>query len=169
VIVREMARSTPRPIILPLSNPTSHSEAKPADLIAWTEGRALVATGSPFPDVSYAGRNIPITQCNNSYLFPGVGLGVLAVGARRVTDEMFMAAARALADCAPARTNPNTALLPALEDIRQVSHRIAVAVAAKAQGEGVALRTADDLERAVEANWWEPRYPRLRYKGPEML
>jgi malate dehydrogenase (oxaloacetate-decarboxylating) len=164
-IVRDMAGSTPRPIILPLSNPTSRSEANPADLVAWTEGCALVATGSPFPEVSYRGKSIPIAQCNNSYIFPGVGLGVLAVGARRVTDGMFMAAARTLADCAPARTRPNAALLPALEDIRQVSRRIAVAVAAKAQEEGLAVRSSPtELERLVDTNWWEPRYPRLRFK-----
>jgi malate dehydrogenase (oxaloacetate-decarboxylating) len=168
-VVREMARSTSHPIILPLSNPTARSEANPADLIAWSEGRALVATGSPFPAVSYRGRSIPIAQCNNSYIFPGMGLGVLSAGARRVTDEMFMAAARALADCSPARTKPDAALLPALEDLQQVSRRIALAVAAKAQEQGVAPRTAQvGLERLVDANWWEPRYPRLRYKPSKM-
>src|SRR5262249_40523785 len=155
----------PRPVILCLSNPTARSEAKPADLIAWTEGRALVATGSPFPGVSFQGRTIPIAQCNNSYIFPGLGLGILAVGARRVTDEMFMAAAQALADCSPTRTDPHGALLPALENIRQVSRQIAVAVGAKAQEQGLAtVTTPAQLESMVEANWWEPRYPRLRYK-----
>ena len=165
-IVREMAEHAPRPIILPLSNPTSRCEAKPADLIAWTAGRAQVATGSPFPEVCYQGRAFPIAQCNNSYIFPGVGLGVLAVGARRVTDEMFMAAARTLADCSPTRTGPNASLLPALENIRQVSRQIALAVGAKAQQQGLATPTTPtELERLVDANCWEPRYPRLWCKG----
>jgi malate dehydrogenase (oxaloacetate-decarboxylating) len=164
-VVREMARHTPRPIILPLSNPTSRSEGVPADLVAWTEGRALVATGSPCPDVSSAGRVVRVAQCNNSYIFPGLGLGVLAAGARRVTDVMFMAAARALADCSPARSDPAAGLLPALEGIRQVSRRIALAVGAKAQEQGLAPATPPgELERRVDANCWEPRYPRLRYR-----
>jgi malate dehydrogenase (oxaloacetate-decarboxylating) len=167
-VVREMARHVPRPIILPLSNPTSRAEATPADLIAWTEGRALVATGSPFPVVSYEGRTVPIAQCNNVYIFPGLGLGVLAAGARRVTDAMLMAAARALAECSPARADPRAALLPAAEDIGQVSRRIALAVGAKAQEQGVAPPTSPaELERRVAAHWWEPRYPRLVRKGPQ--
>ncbi|WP_198324341.1 NAD-dependent malic enzyme, partial [Methylococcus sp. BF19-07] len=101
-IVKTMADLTPRPIILPLSNPTSRCEALPAQILAWTEGRALVATGSPFADVVWSGRRFPVSQCNNSYVFPGLGLGILAVGARRVTQGMFMTAARALADTSPA-------------------------------------------------------------------
>jgi malate dehydrogenase (oxaloacetate-decarboxylating) len=164
-IVREMARHAPRPVILSLSNPSSRSEANPADLIKWTEGRAVVATGSPFPDVSFQGRVIPIVQCNNSYIFPGLGLGVLAAGARRVTDAMLMAAAQALAECSPARTNPQGPLLPALANIRQVSRRIALAVGAKAQEQGLAVATTPaQLERRLAAAWWEPRYPRLRYQ-----
>jgi malate dehydrogenase (oxaloacetate-decarboxylating) len=165
-VVREMAAHAPRPIILPLSNPTACCEAAPADLLAWTEGRALVATGSPFPDVAYRGRGVRVAQCNNSYIFPGVGLGVLSAGARRVTDEMFLAAARALADCAPAPGGLGAGLLPALDGIGPVSRRIAVAVGAKAQEQGLAAPTAPaELERLVGANWWEPRYPRLRHRG----
>jgi malate dehydrogenase (oxaloacetate-decarboxylating) len=164
-VVREMARHAPRPVILSLSNPSSRSEANPADLIRWTEGRALVATGSPFPNVSFQGRVLPIVQCNNSYIFPGVGLGVLAAGARHVTDEMFMAAARALADCSPTRSDPNGALLPPLANIRQVSRQIAWAVGAKAQQQGLATATTPaELESKLEANWWEARYPRLRHQ-----
>ncbi|TAJ10063.1 MAG: NAD-dependent malic enzyme [Nitrospirae bacterium] len=161
-VVREMARGVPRPIIFPLSNPTSRCEATPADLLAWTEGRALVATGSPFADIAYKGRTIPVTQCNNSYIFPGLGLGILAAKARRVTDGMFMAASLALAEGSPALTKPDAPLLPSLEDIRKVSRRIALAVAAEAQKAGVAERTsADEIARLVEQRMWVPRYARL--------
>jgi malate dehydrogenase (oxaloacetate-decarboxylating) len=165
-VVREMAAHAERPIILPLSNPTACCEAAPADLLTWTAGQALVATGSPFPDVDYRGRTIRIAQCNNSYIFPGVGLGVLSVGACRVTDEMFLAAALALADCSPAAAGEGAGLLPAPDDVGQVSQRIAVAVGAKAQEQGLAAATPPgELERLVEAKWWEPRYPRLRHRG----
>jgi malate dehydrogenase (oxaloacetate-decarboxylating) len=162
-IVREMASYVPLPIIFPLSNPTSRCEAAPADLIAWTDGKVLVATGSPFVDVTYKGRTIPIVQCNNSYIFPGLGLGILAVRASRVTDGMFMAASMSLADNSPALGNPSAPLLPSLEDIRKVSRQIALAVAAEAQRAGVADRTsADELERLVDQRMWVPRYPRLK-------
>jgi len=110
-IVREMARKVQRPIIFPISNPTSKSEAKPDDLIQWTEGRALVATGSPFPPVHYAGKTIPIAQCNNIFIFPAMGLGVVASGARRVTDAMMLAAARTLAENSPALKDSSASLL----------------------------------------------------------
>src|SRR6185437_12936427 len=115
-LVREMARHTERPIIFPLSNPTAKSEATPADLIAWTEGRAIVATGSPFPDVVYDGRTFEIGQCNNMFIFPGVGLGVVASGARLVTDHMFLAAARALSACSPVRHEQGASIYPPLEE-----------------------------------------------------
>jgi malic enzyme len=113
--------------------------------------------------------NFRIAQCNNSYIFPGMGLGILAAGARRVTDEMFMAAAQALADCSPARVDSSAALLPALENIRQVLRQIALALGAKAQQQGLAANQPAELERLVDANcWWEPHYPRLRSKGRRM-
>jgi malate dehydrogenase (oxaloacetate-decarboxylating) len=163
--IRAMARHVERPIIFPLSNPTSRVEAAPADLIAWTDGRALVATGSPFEHVGYDGRMYPIVQCNNSYVFPGVGLGVRAVGARRVSDAMFMAAARALADTAPSRRDPAGAVLPPLADSRRVARAIAVAVADSARREGLADPAATgEVEALVDAEIWHPRYLTMRRK-----
>jgi malate dehydrogenase (oxaloacetate-decarboxylating) len=158
-IVREMARHVARPVILPLSNPTSKCEVLPADAVRWTEGRAVVATGSPFDPVEYGGRRFPVAQCNNAYIFPGVGLGVIAVQAPRVTDGMFVAAARALSDLAPARRDPNGPLLPPLEDVRAVSHRVAVAVAREALREGL-VKGLDgvELEKRVATRMWTPRY-----------
>lgn len=161
-VVRRMAAFVERPIIFPLSNPTSKSEATPADLLAWTDGRAIVATGSPFHPVEYGGKIISIPQCNNSYVFPGIGLGILASGARRVTNSMFMSASRALAARAPAWTDPEGALLPPLTEIRDVSRRIAIAVGEAAQSAGVAQpMSRTDLEARVAANMWVPVYPML--------
>jgi malate dehydrogenase (oxaloacetate-decarboxylating) len=158
-IVREMARHVPRPMIFPLSNPTSKSEALPVDLINWTEGRALVATGSPFDDVQYRGRSVRIGQCNNAYIFPGVGLGVIAAQARRVTDAMFIAAARTLSELAPVRRDPSLALVPPLREVRDVAKRVAVAVAVQAQRDGVADAVSDDeLQRRIGATMWSPEY-----------
>jgi malate dehydrogenase (oxaloacetate-decarboxylating) len=163
--VRAMAAQVDRPVILPLSNPTSRVEAAPADLIAWTDGRALIATGSPFEDVVYKGRRYSVAQCNNSYIFPGLGLGVLASGARRVTDSMFMAAARALADCAPSRIDPAGSLLPPLSESRRVSRTIALAVAGEAQRDGMAeLCPPEEIERLVDARMWTPRYLPMKRK-----
>jgi len=165
-IVTEMARHVERPIIFPLSNPTSKSEAAPADLIVWTEGRALVATGSPFPDVTYQGRVIRIGQCNNAFIFPGVGLGVIAARARHVTDEMFVVAARALHEFSPAHRDPHAPLYPVLEDIRTISRQVALAVAAEAQRTGLAEQTPrEELEQRVDEKMWKPQYMRLRYKA----
>jgi len=162
-VVRAMAQHVDRPAIFPLSNPTSRSEATPADLLAWTGGRAIVATGSPFGDVGSGGRTVHVSQCNNAYIFPGVGLGAVAARARRVTDAMFQAAARALADCSPARGNPDGGLFPAWEEIGRVSRRIAAAVGAQAVRDGVAEPASpEDLDRRVEAAWWEPRYRPMR-------
>ena len=159
-VVREMARKTERPIIFPLSNPTSKSEAKAEDLIHWTEGRALVASGSPFAPVSYKGRKIPIAQCNNVYIFPAMGLAVTASGARRVTEPMMLAAARALGANSPALRDPAASLLPPLPDIRRVAAEIAFAVAIEAQKNGVAPKmNEDELRRRVQKTQWGPVYP----------
>jgi malate dehydrogenase (oxaloacetate-decarboxylating) len=158
-IVKEMARKTARPIILPLSNPTSKSEAVPEDLLRWTDGRALVAAGSPFAPVEFSGRKIPIAQCNNVYIFPAVGLGVVASRARRVTDGMMLAAAHALGEQSPALRDPNAALLPPLNEIREVARGIALAVGIAAQREGVAEQmTREELQARVIANQWTPEY-----------
>jgi malate dehydrogenase (oxaloacetate-decarboxylating) len=160
-VVRDMAKNVGRPIIFPLSNPTERSEAAPADLLAWTEGRALIATGSPFPQVVYARRTVPIGQCNNVYIFPGMGLGVIASGANRVTDEMFIAAARVLGDLSPASTDPSGSLFPPIEKIREVSFQVAMAVGLEAQQAGLATESSsEELERLIRANMWEPRYAR---------
>jgi malate dehydrogenase (oxaloacetate-decarboxylating) len=161
-VVREMARKVDRPIIFPLSNPTSKSEAKAEDLIQWTEGRALVASGSPFAPVSYKGRKIPIAQCNNVYIFPAVGLGVVASSARRVTDPMMLAAARALGANSPALKDPSASLLPPLPEIRRVAAEIALAVGIEAQKDGVAPRLGEDeLRRRVQERQWAPAYENL--------
>ncbi|MFQ3663265.1 MAG: oxaloacetate-decarboxylating malate dehydrogenase, partial [Chloroflexaceae bacterium] len=158
-IVRAMAAHTPRPVIFPLSNPTSKSEARPADLLEWTDGRALVATGSPFAPVNVHGQSVPIGQCNNAFIFPGVGLGVLVSGARRVTEAMFIAAARALSACAPIRRDPGLALYPSLEDVRLVSREVAMAVAQAAMAAGLAPALApDELARQIDAAMWQPVY-----------
>ena len=127
-VIRSLAQHCERPIILPLSNPTSRVEAVPTDIIKWTEGRALIATGSPFEPVEYEGKTFNISQCNNSYIFPGIGLGVLAVGATRVTESMLMASSNALADCSPKLQNIDADLLPDLNEIQKVSKIIAFKV-----------------------------------------
>jgi malate dehydrogenase (oxaloacetate-decarboxylating) len=158
-IVREMARKTERPIIFPLSNPTSRSEAEPSDLLAWTEGRALVATGSPFAAVKYGGKSIEIAQCNNVFIFPAVGLGLLASGARRVTDRMMLAGAKALGDHSPAIRDPAASLLPSVRTIREVALKIAYAVALKAQEEGLAPECKpEELRQEVIERQWIPEY-----------
>jgi malate dehydrogenase (oxaloacetate-decarboxylating) len=158
-IIRTMHANCPRPIVMPLSNPTSRVEAQPEDIIRWTEGAALVATGSPFAPVQFGGKSYPIAQCNNSYIFPGVGLGVLAAGARRVTDGMLMAASHALAANSPLAQKGEGALLPELKDIGAVSREIAFKVAKAAQADGVAVPTSDEeIRAAIEKNFWKPQY-----------
>jgi malate dehydrogenase (oxaloacetate-decarboxylating) len=161
-IVREMARKVQRPIIFPLSNPTSRSEATAEDLIRWTDGRALVAAGSPFAPVSYGGHKIPIAQCNNVYIFPAMGLGIVASGARRVTDAMMLAAARTLGANSPALKDPTASLLPRLTDLRRVAAEIAFAVGIQAQNDGVAPKVSqDELRRRITQTQWTPAYSEL--------
>ena len=157
-IVTEMASHTKRPVIMPLSNPTSHSEAKPADLIAWTGGRALVATGSPFGPVTYDGVDYQLAQANNALIFPGLGLGVTMARARRVSDGMLAAAAYALAGLSDAAA-PGAAILPSVASLRTVSAAVGTAVARAAQGEGLAQAMLDDPARQVAEAMWMPAYP----------
>ncbi len=148
-----------QPVIFPLSNPTSRAEADPKDLIAWTNGRALVGAGSPFPPVEWNGEAIRINQTNNSYIFPGTGLGVLAVGARRVSDGMFEAAAQALASVSPAKNDPKATLLPPVNALRDVALVVARAVAHRARAEGLAPAFDDaTIDARIAAKMWSPRY-----------
>ena len=159
-IVTEMAVHTERPIIMPLSNPTSHSEAQAADLIAWTGGRALIATGSPYPPVDYAGVEYQVAQANNALIFPGLGLGVTVSRARRVSDGMLAAAANALAGLSDAAT-PGAAVLPPVTSLREVSAAVAEAVARAAQAEGLSDVPLDGLAERVRQAMWEPVYPKV--------
>ncbi len=162
-VIEEMHKHCERPIVFPLSNPTSRVEATPNDIIRWTNGAALVATGSPFDPVVHEGKTYPIAQCNNSYIFPGIGLGVLAVGAKRVTDEMLMESSRALATCSPLAIHGKGALLPPLEEIHSVSKKIAIAVGKKAIEQGVAPAVSDEaLEIAIDQHFWQPVYRRYK-------
>ena len=167
-VIRAMAAAVERPVIFPLSNPTSRSEATPADLMQWTDGRALIGTGSPFPPVNWNGRQVPIDQTNNSYIFPGLGLGVLSVSARRVTDSMFMAAAKCLAELSPALKSKSGRLLPPVSELRAVSFAIARAVALQAINDGVAEPLGGQtLEAHICANVWQPVYLPYRFlPGP---
>ena len=158
-VVRQMAANTKRPIIFPLSNPTSRSEADPADLARWTSGRVLVATGSPYPPLDLDGRQVPVAQSNNVFIFPAVGLGVLAARARRVTNSMFDAAARALGELSPAATDPHAPLLPRATQLRAAAAHIASAVAIAAVNDDVAPAATDaELQPRVAASQWTPHY-----------
>ena len=157
-IVRHMASTVDRPIIMPLSNPTSKAEAVPEDLIRWTDGRALVATGSPFPPVNHDGRTYTIAQSNNALVFPGLGLGVAVVRARRITDAMIAAAADAVAAFANP-TGPGAALLPPVTDLRTVSAAVAIAVAQAAEEHGLAEQPLTDPVKQIHQAMWRPEYP----------
>jgi malate dehydrogenase (oxaloacetate-decarboxylating) len=163
-VIQQMASTCARPIIMPLSNPTSHTEVTPANALKWTNGTAIVATGSPFVPVTYDGEIHPIGQANNVFIFPGMGLGILAVRAREVTDGMFLAAARALSVATPPELAELGQVYPDIEAVRDVSHSVALAVAAQAIEEGVA-DAVDDLEAAIEREMWYPEYIKARFSG----
>ncbi len=158
-VIRAMHAGCEQPIIFPLSNPSRQVEAHPKDVIEWTDGQAIVATGSPFEPVVHGEQTIIIPQCNNSYIFPGIGLGVLAAKANRITDSMLMVSSEMLAESSPRANTGKGSLLPALTEIEPLSKRIAFAVAKKAMEEGVALEMEDDaIWAAIEKNYWLPKY-----------
>ena len=158
-MVRSMAEFTQQPIIFPLSNPTSRCEAAPSDLLAWTEGRAVIGTGSPFPPVIRKGVPTRVDQTNNSYVFPGIGLGAITIQARRISDGMLLAAAQAIAEASPSRRDGKANLLPPVAELRDVSYRVALAVAIEAQSAGLAEPTSrDELESRIRSKMWTPRY-----------
>lgn len=158
-IVRMMAAEVQRPIIMPLSNPNSLSEAKPENLIQWTDARAIIATGSPFPEVKFENKTYRVAQSNNAFAFPGIGLGSIASKAKHVTDEMLWAATQALAACSPAAHDKMAPILPKLSDSKMVSYQVAVAVGNQARKQGLSqLSDKVDMEEAVKASMWEPEY-----------
>ncbi|MGW5653520.1 NAD-dependent malic enzyme [Streptomyces humi] len=161
-IVRTMAAHTERPIVLPMSNPTDLAEAVPADLLAWTEGRALIATGSPFRPVEQDGVVYRIGQANNALIFPGLGLGAIVARATRVTDGMLVAAAHAVADQTDT-DGPGAPILPLTDQLRETSVAVAVAVARAADADGVARATVDaTIENHIRTTMWQPTYPPVK-------
>ena len=158
-IVKTMAGNCERPVIFPLSNPVSRSEAAPADLVRWTQARALIGTGSPFPPVEIDGRPFAVDQTNNAYIFPGVALGALAIGSRRVSDDMFAPAARALAGVSPVLRDAKANLLPAVGELRSVAVTVATGVALQARAEGLCAPFDDAaLDGLIAQKMWEPVY-----------
>jgi malate dehydrogenase (oxaloacetate-decarboxylating) len=164
--VRGMAKYSQRPVIFPLSNPTSRSEATAQDLMDWTEGRALIGTGSPFEPVNVGGKRIPITQTNNSYIFPGLALGILASRAKRVTDTMVKAAAQELVRHLPTQKDKQAGLLPPIAQARELGRMIGQAVGRQAMLDGQAqVANEEALERELQANIWEPVYVPYKLKN----
>ncbi|CUS48249.1 MAG: malate dehydrogenase (oxaloacetate-decarboxylating) MaeA [Idiomarinaceae bacterium HL-53] len=162
-VVRAMHQGCETPIIFPLSNPSRHVEAHPQDVLRWTQGQAIIATGSPFDEVNVDGVTYPIAQCNNSYIFPGIGLGVLAVKSKRVTEEMMLVASATLAAMSPRVKGTGQSLLPPLREIEELSREIAFAVGKVAQQQGHALEITDELLRArISKIFWHPEYREYR-------
>ncbi|MCJ1309366.1 NAD-dependent malic enzyme, mitochondrial [Agyrium rufum] len=162
-VVQEMSKHVERPIILPLSNPTRLHEAQPADINEWSEGKALIATGSPFPPVTYNGKTYEVAECNNSTIFPGVGLGAILSRSRLLTPKMLVSAFKALAAQSPALHDPDKGLLPDVLDVRELSVKVAMAVVKQSVEEGHAQAkdipsNDEDLEAWVREQMWEPRY-----------
>lgn len=167
-IIREMAAHVDKPIIMPLSNPITHSEAVPSDLMIWTDNRAVIGTGSPFGNIVKNGQLFRVDQTNNVYIFPGMGLGLISVKVKNVTDKMFMVAAKALASCSPAQHDPNANLLPPLTQVREVSYKVAFAVAKEAvRAKLAAPLTDEEIEQHIKQHIWNPEYVTYRLKNSE--
>lgn len=165
-VIRLMAENVERPIIMPLSNPTSLSEAKPDDLLEWTNGHAIIATGSPFPDVHYDKKWFRIAQSNNALAYPGIGLGAIAVKAKSVSDDMLWAATEALSQCSPINQDKMAPLMPKLAEAKMVSMKVALAVAEQARKEGLSNIPANvDLKEVIRKTTWEPKYYPLLLKS----
>ncbi len=161
-IIKTMAEHVKRPIIFPLSNPTLKSEADPAEILAWTKGSAIVATGSPFGEVCYEKKKIFVAQCNNIYIYPGIGLAAIACKARAISDSMFYEAARTLSLHSPIRYDFNGALLPSLEKLTEISREIALNVINVAENEGLATKTTTkEKEEAIDRVRWFPKYTEM--------
>ena len=162
-VIEALCANTEHPIVLPLSNPTTRVEATPQEVMNWSRGKAIIATGSPFPPTTFNGQTFEVSQCNNSYIFPGIGLGVLAVQATSISDNMLMAASQALADISMEYQKAPGAILPPIKVIREISEKIAYAVAVQAVEDKLALPdTAENLQRRIEANFWLPEYCHYR-------
>ena len=162
-IIQEMATHVDRPIVFPLSNPTRLHEARPKDLMEWTHGKALIATGSPFPPVTYNGKEYEIAECNNCLVYPGIGLGCVLCRASRLTDGMIVAAAHGLAELSPALKDPDKALLPDIDDVRQTSVNVALRVIQQCVKEGMDRdknipKDEKDLKAWIEEQMWKPEY-----------
>jgi malate dehydrogenase (oxaloacetate-decarboxylating) len=162
-IIQEMASHVNRPIVFPLSNPTRLHEAKPKDLIDWTKGKALIATGSPFPPVEYNGKSYDIAECNNCLVYPGIGLGCVLSRAERLSDRMIVAGAQGVAELSPALQNPEKALLPDISDVRATSVNVALKVIQECVKEGLNRvkdipEKIDDLKSWIEEQMWKPEY-----------
>lgn len=166
-IIQEMASHVEYPIVFPLSNPTSLHEANPKDIFEWTDGKALMATGSPFPPVTHDGKTKEVVECNNSTCFPGIGLGCVLSRSRLLSDKMLVAAVKALADQSPALQDPDKGLLPDVENVREISVHIACAVIQQAVEEGLAMvddipEEPESLEEWVREQMWDATYRPLR-------
>jgi malate dehydrogenase (oxaloacetate-decarboxylating) len=158
-IIKEMARHVEHPIIFPLSNPTSKAEADPKDIIEWTKGKAIVATGSPFAPFSYEQKLYTISQANNVYIFPGLGLGAVAVAAKKITNEMFLIAAKTLGEETISLRKNTSQLYPSFAELRDVSKKIAINVGEYARAHHLATNSQESVESLVEKMMWYPHYP----------
>ncbi|MCH9631115.1 MAG: NAD-dependent malic enzyme [Chlamydiia bacterium] len=164
-IIKTMCKNTERPVIFPLSNPTSKAEASPEDITKWSKGKAIIATGSPPKTIDYDGRSVNVAQCNNVYIFPGVGLATIATKSSVVTDEMFLIAADVLSNKSPLLNDPDGSIFPRIKNLREVSKEIAIEVARHVLEKGYAKVDGKDPQKLVEKTLWYPEYPIIKKRG----